>query len=222
MADTSRTPVGAILAATLIIAIALNIGIAWTIAIVAQVNPAATAIRIREGDRRAGFEQNALHIWRDRARGDVRRIPDIHFAMCGPGWAMQIVAAAPSSADEQPCVDMLQTIEAGWPQRSMCGSTWRNRVPGTGTSESWRGVHFLPLRPMVGGFAWNTAVFWCILAGIVLIPRLIVEAAHWLQQLASPQEGLCPECRYDLRGLTVAGCPECGWNRSEESRSEGR
>lgn len=23
----------------------------------------------------------------------------------------------------------------------------------------------------------------------------------------------CPECGYDLRAMTTAGCPECGWNR---------
>jgi hypothetical protein len=32
---------------------------------------------------------------------------------------------------------------------------------------------------------------------------------------AAMERGLCPACRYDLRGQFEGGCPECGWGRGE-------
>ncbi len=37
----------------------------------------------------------------------------------------------------------------------------------------------------------------------------IITAPSWKFQ----QHMICPECDYNLRGLTSRGCPECGWER---------
>ncbi|MCL4209227.1 MAG: hypothetical protein KJZ68_01050 [Phycisphaerales bacterium] len=83
---------------------------------------------------------------------------------------------------------------------------------------SARGNEFvaLPYRPIVWGIAFNTLFYGLAWWGFV---RLVVVArrSHRFRR------GLCPECRYDLRGHRVAdsfdaperpGCPECGWNRA--------
>lgn len=41
-----------------------------------------------------------------------------------------------------------------------------------------------------------------------------------LPNARGPNPGLCPRCRYDLRGNFRAGCPECGWNRKDKEVGE--
>ncbi len=50
------------------------------------------------------------------------------------------------------------------------------------------------------------SVFLLSLGGI---PRRIITE----RRADARARGLCPQCRYDLRGETDAGCPECGWGR---------
>ena len=64
-------------------------------------------------------------------------------------------------------------------------------------------VRRLPLKPMYAGLVINTlayaSVFWMV--GALLRKRR--RRRLWQRQI-------CPECRYDLRGLLHARCPECG------------
>lgn len=48
----------------------------------------------------------------------------------------------------------------------------------------------------------------CFVAAAINIAG-IVFAPIWKYR----QDMICPECDYDLRGLTSRGCPECGWER---------
>jgi len=60
--------------------------------------------------------------------------------------------------------------------------------------------------------------------GAVVLPYRVIrehglDPAHVLRDLrvwrsqAPSRESKCPKCGYDLKALTVQGCPECGWAR---------
>ena len=60
-----------------------------------------------------------------------------------------------------------------------------------------------PVRPIVAGFAANTAIF--AAAWWVLLSGAFIRAA------LRRRRGLCPRCGYDRAGLAEgAACPECG------------
>jgi hypothetical protein len=40
-----------------------------------------------------------------------------------------------------------------------------------------------------------------------------VETARSYWAMRPTSEKICPQCGYDLRGATIGGCPECGWQR---------
>ncbi len=77
---------------------------------------------------------------------------------------------------------------------------WGIELPWSGTVVSWRA---LPYRPVWAGLTADTvifAAFWMVLSLMVVFFR----------RLFRRQRGLCPRCRYDLRGLQHGRCPECG------------
>ena len=63
----------------------------------------------------------------------------------------------------------------------------------------------LPVRPIWGGLAINTAVY-AVLFAVPVFGWPMVRTRKRLER------GLCPRCGYDLAGTT--GCSECGWNRA--------
>jgi hypothetical protein len=73
------------------------------------------------------------------------------------------------------------------------------------TPDGWPTWRALPLRPLWVGLILNTLVF----AGLW---ALVLLGANRLRRLLRLRKGLCPQCRYDLRGGSEQRCPECGWN----------
>lgn len=71
-------------------------------------------------------------------------------------------------------------------------------------------VRALPLAPIWGGLVADSAFFtgswWLALAAVA-------RGVAYMRKRLVALSGLCPGCRYDLRGELATGCPECGWNR---------
>lgn len=69
-----------------------------------------------------------------------------------------------------------------------------------------RRLRAIPLRPIWTGMIFNTllyaGVIWSTTAGLFAV-------RGWYRRRGQ----LCPSCRYDLRGQSQAGCPECGHGR---------
>lgn len=62
----------------------------------------------------------------------------------------------------------------------------------------------LPLRPVWTGMALNTLLYSAAWFGVIAL------IGRWRRARRS-RAGVCPKCRYDLRGLPAdAACPECG------------
>ncbi len=65
---------------------------------------------------------------------------------------------------------------------------------------------WLPTLPIWPGLLFNTlfyaAIWFAFFTGLAAL-----RTARRLRR------GLCPVCRYDLRGLPQRACPECGWGR---------
>ncbi|MCL4743391.1 MAG: hypothetical protein KJZ54_14440 [Phycisphaerales bacterium] len=66
------------------------------------------------------------------------------------------------------------------------------------------GVPALPIWP---GLLLNTLFY-----GAIWFALFTALAA--LRTARRLRRGLCPLCRYDLRGLPQRACPECGWGRT--------
>lgn len=115
-------------------------------------------------------------------------------------------------------------VEAGWPMPAMYGA-----FPHEPDAVDLRrtAIHFdrgasgtqddviLPLVPILPEFAMEAAgagaLFWVLSLALRRTRRAIRR-----------RRGRCPECAYDLRGgrtgspTSPLGCPECGWNRSDD------
>lgn len=72
-------------------------------------------------------------------------------------------------------------------------------------------VSIIPLRPIVSGLVLNTLLFgglaWAVLFGPIAMVRRTQRQMRMLRRH-------CPQCDYDLQGNLDAGCPECGWRRT--------
>ena len=54
-----------------------------------------------------------------------------------------------------------------------------------------------------------------VVAATVLALLSFSGAIRDARRILRTHLGLCPMCKYDLRGDLDAGCPECRWNRAE-------
>lgn len=115
--------------------------------------------------------------------------------------------------------EALMAWRVGWPMRALsCVQySWRStkhhtRLPGPRTPmvegglvlvRSGEPLTVLPLRPIAGGLIGNMLVYGGVWFGAILG----VGAAARRKRRAL---GLCPACRYDLRGRPDRVCPECG------------
>jgi len=131
-------------------------------------------------------------------------------------------------------------VRNGWPLRATTATrgseyVWRN--DGWELTEEWgTGTLFaneqrwLAWRPIFPGSLINTLFYGAIWLGLFLGVRR-VRIALIKRRL---DDGRCPQCGFDLRGHRhegtqarrhegqSAGCPECGWARSEPQASEPR
>lgn len=110
-----------------------------------------------------------------------------------------------------------------------------NDYPFIQSSAEWRWrafVHFGKPAILLGdtdgvrtlwlGFPGELLSIFCIaagcLAGAILLIRIMLELGNMLDRATDPylrrlrnlNAGVCPACRYDIRGLPSARCPECG------------
>jgi hypothetical protein len=90
------------------------------------------------------------------------------------------------------------------PMRETSSGVWALNVAGAAGKTGPREERWVPLRPMWAGAMVNAAAWgvacWCVLT---------LGAA--VRRGRRGRLGLCPHCRYDLRGLQEGvTCPECG------------
>lgn len=144
-----------------------------------------------------------------------------------PGYTGPEIPDAVVTTAERGAYSSICTSLMGWPFRAMAAEVWEPRVAlsafGGGfqlpaPERRWclpitrrdREDVLLPLRPVWGGFAANTAIFagvwWCVL-GVPVVTRA------WWREGRRLRRGRCPECGYDLRWDMKAGCGECGWRK---------
>ncbi len=90
------------------------------------------------------------------------------------------------------------------------GIEWRGSVPRLGVTRR------LPLQPLWLGFLANAGVYTtCLLT-------LTLGAPHDVRRLRAAvrrRRGRCAQCAYDLRGIAVDVCPECGHATRRPSRA---
>lgn len=141
-----------------------------------------------------------------------------------PSWSLvrrespQRIAARCGAASQKPI--LVFERRAGWPRSGVVDRRFHSvpfnagydSIPGKSYSVKFQAskgfglpsdgvtLAFMPLWP---GFAVDAALFgsaWAALLGLVMLA--------WRRMRA--REGRCRKCRYDLKGLREAVCPECG------------
>ncbi|MFO0835338.1 MAG: hypothetical protein U0638_10225 [Phycisphaerales bacterium] len=145
-----------------------------------------------------------------------------------PDWAWEeaetaiVDQALPQPAPRPMRFRLWVFVRAGWPIESFRGWSWQLlddlggpneqisrrhfaivRVPLLRYGVSQTGHFLVPYYPLWPGFIANSliyaALWWLVFAGLVSA-RAARRARH----------GLCTRCAYDLRGVTLGVCPECG------------
>lgn len=71
----------------------------------------------------------------------------------------------------------------------------------------------LPIMPVFPAFLVNTLIF----AAAWFVMLLAFGAS---KRARRQRRGLCPTCRYNLRGDFRSGCPECGWRRTPDANEQ--
>ena len=73
----------------------------------------------------------------------------------------------------------------------------------------WFQSRVIPLVPLWPGFLIDTLFYAALWLGLIV-------GFGAARRTLRKRRGRCPMCAYDLRGNLDAGCPECGWNRSDD------
>ena len=113
----------------------------------------------------------------------------------------------------------IDVLESGWPLRCIAGERWNeyHGQPGPYQSTSGMLVAF--------GAYWPNRVLWSGMIVNELFYALLLATtfAGWRygRRGIRRYRGHCPRCDYDLRGNSGAGCPECGWKRSDRHNACG-
>lgn len=132
-----------------------------------------------------------------------------------PRWSV-VMRGSPAEVigSGAPRVGSLLERASGWPTRAVVE---RTRSPGFGPAPVAGcdltvrvGRHADPLKdvmlafmPMWPGFAVDVGVYGVVWVGVLVVMLAGVRGRR-------VRAGVCPECRYDLRGLVGDVCPECG------------
>lgn len=81
---------------------------------------------------------------------------------------------------------------------------WKRPTKGWITTNGFEAEYGFPTGIIPLGFAANTTIYATAWFGLLSIAAL-------LRRSIARRKNICPNCRYDLRGLaTSAPCPECG------------
>jgi hypothetical protein len=157
--------------------------------------------------------QKSFDMYEVRAHRAVgRRSPIQPFGYTFPRWVTAPSGEAVGTA----------TLAYGWPMRCLrCGTTdvKEARVLDGAeymhvVSKEWGMIQLgprapsvfsgsIPLVPILTGLAGNTLLYSAIPLGVLIAIPVIRRAAR-------RRRGSCVGCGYDLRGLGVKKCPECG------------
>lgn len=143
-------------------------------------------------------------------RADVSGLPDDHAIMTARSSGFGVARFTftwhvPAEAHA------IWHIRAGWPYPALSG---QSDVAGetTGALITPRWLHGnidkperrpLPITPLAGGFAINSAL-WGLLLGLLFL------GPPWLKRLHRKRSDRCITCGYDLSGADHCRCPECG------------
>lgn len=79
----------------------------------------------------------------------------------------------------------------------------------------------LPRKPASTRYAWHwfgmlaNVVVW--LTGLLLIRHTLGWVVAAVKRLRRSRPGKCSDCNYDLSGLSVSRCPECGFTSSKDN-----
>ena len=195
----------------LLIGAALNVAVAWACAI--GYDPARHPTLFTDV---ASTEDLAWWSSRKPAEFPDMAVDIATLSRCGLS-VRQVVASEEVDIDDFRFCDTFGEMRAGWPMNCLEGSVWLHydwargfhKIPDAvllttgGSNARW-----LPVRPIGLGLAVNIVFF-----GIVL--WLVVRGPFVLRACIRRRRGRCINCGYDLRGDLAAGCPECGWNRTD-------
>lgn len=112
------------------------------------------------------------------------------------------------------------SVATGAPFRTLRRAEWKFRDEcggGDSTVVPARALHRQQLYAGVSIDWWSwgaNTIFWA--CSLWFAGTLGLRTRQLLRERAASKQGRCPRCKYDLRGETDAGCPECGWNRPAE------
>lgn len=204
------------LVVALVVGAAVNVGVAWVIAIrptaMKSVDFPMTFVGWR-GPQPSDWTQDAMVLemsrevafgrrWRMLFQTDRDKTPNV--AEIATGWPL--LALARYEVSRVNLFDSIRGAGSFGTSLSASGALplwsggitrhgWADQQPPQGTAT------ILPTYPLAWGFAGNTVFYAACLAGPWLIGRA-------LRRRLRTRRGLCGRCGYDIAGL--AACPECG------------
>ena len=206
--------------------------VAWGVAYISPpMKPVNVDLAIVEACRTSVFRQflvfGEVHgNVTDQIIDELRHAPDLHrgerWGSTTNSWSSmfkpQVLSTKHGAHGE---VAAYHEHAVGWPRLSHW--QWANDIYGTWDMQldvqggielpvdqrQWMPIPFraLPYLPIYRGLIINT-IFYTLL----WLPLLFFasRATRALKHRARSARGLCPNCKYDLRGIKSPNCPECG------------
>jgi len=188
---------------------ALNVLIAWLMAVITQAAPPGGLGGGSWGPRVAA---PALETWWQAERRGAAPTPEHHFARAWTFGYTEVVAGRDPATGRWL---VLQTVEAGWPNRALRGESWRwQSQPYVISNQPPVVFRFklLPLTPTIG-FTRNLLTFAALPFVSIALLYCIDAARRQARARENLRRNCCADCGYDLQGNLAGGCPECGWAR---------
>ncbi|MCC6678090.1 MAG: hypothetical protein IT436_13195 [Phycisphaerales bacterium] len=207
--------------ACIVIGLAMNVLVAWTLAVWRSAGGPLIETAIDAGPDSVAFHKPDLG-WSSVDPLLVGR-PLLRLTAHREGVCV-VAESAGTTFDEALAAPPIRYVECrfGWPAPSLgwhqveqagvvVKRSWSISLPGLGpiTRPLLAGPRRLPLEPVWHGLLFNTAVYAAVL-GALEVGLSSIGAA---QRRSRRERGYCPVCAYDLHGDFRSGCPECGWDR---------
>jgi hypothetical protein len=142
-----------------------------------------------------------------------------------PSWCDVPTLAERSVLADQPLVTVRDARGWPWPAFWGCPNQYGTGLQPRGcillqsssnrSFENGMKIRSIPILPVWSGLALNVIFYSSIIFLLMAVARSAIRLRRRLG-------GRCVACNYNLRGLNVSGCPECGWNRSAAIGPAGR